>query len=55
MAYRSPLETRIAKVKDRRTRLAYNTEHVVDLETDALVAAVVHGSDLAYPTSVGPA
>ena len=45
-------DARIAKLKDGRTRLAYKPEHVVDLETGAIVAAVVHPADVADPGSV---
>jgi hypothetical protein len=45
-------DARIAKLKDGRTRLAYKPEHVVDLETGAIVAAVVHPADVADPASV---
>ena len=38
-------EARIAKLKDGRTRMAYKPEHVVDLETGALVGVVVHQAD----------
>ena len=38
-------EARIAKLKDGRTRLAYKSEHVVDLETGALVGVAVHPAD----------
>jgi transposase len=38
-------EARIAKLKDGRTRLAYKSEHVVDLETGALVGVAVHAAD----------
>jgi hypothetical protein len=38
-------EARIAKLKDGRTRLAYKSEHVVDLETGALVGVSVHPAD----------
>lgn len=36
---------RIAKLKDGRTRLAYKSEHVVDLETGALIGVSVHPAD----------
>jgi len=49
---RTDHEARIAKLKDGRTRLAYKPEHVVDLETGAIVAAVVHPADVADPASV---
>lgn len=38
-------DARIAKLKDGRTRLAYKSEHVVDLETGALVGVSVHPAD----------
>jgi len=40
-------EARIAKLKDGRTRLAYKPEHVVDLETGAIVGTKVHPADRA--------
>ena len=40
-------DARIAKLKDGRTRLAYKSEHVVDLETGALVGVSVHPADCA--------
>ena len=49
---RTDSDARIAKLKDGRTRLAYKPEHVVDLETGAIVAAVVHAADVAAPASV---
>jgi len=49
---RTDPEARIAKLKDGRTRLAYKPEHVVDLETGAIVAAAVHPADVADPASV---
>lgn len=49
---RTDRDARIAKLKDGRTRLAYKPEHVVDLETGAIVAAVVHPADVAAPASV---
>lgn len=42
---RTDSEARIAKLKDGRTRLAYKSEHVVDLETGALVGVSVHKAD----------
>jgi len=38
-------DSRIAKMKDGRTHLAYKAEHVVDLETEMLVAATVYPAD----------
>lgn len=49
---RTDPDARIAKLKDGRTRLAYKPEHVVDLETGAILAAAVHPADVADPASV---
>ena len=38
-------DARIAKLKDGRTHMAYKPEHVVDLESGAIVSAVVHAAD----------
>jgi len=38
-------DARIARLKDGRTRLAYKPEHVVDLETGAIVSADVFPAD----------
>lgn len=38
-------DSRIAKMKDGRTHLAYKAENVVDLETDLLLAAEVYHAD----------
>lgn len=38
-------EARVARMKDGRTRLAYKTEHLVDLESGAIVAATVNSAD----------
>jgi transposase len=35
-------DARIARLKDGRTRLAYKAEHVVDMETGAVLAATIH-------------
>ena len=45
-------DARIAKLKDGRTRLAYKPEHVVDLETGAIVGVTVHPADRADTDSV---
>ena len=45
-------DARIAKLKDGRTRLAYKPEHVVDLETGAIVGVQVHGADRADTDTV---
>lgn len=38
-------ESRIMKMKDGRTHLSQKAEHVVDLETDMLLAATIHAGD----------
>jgi transposase len=38
-------DARIARLKDGRTRLAYKAEHVVDMETGAVLAAEIHHAD----------
>jgi transposase len=40
-------ESRITRLKDGRTHLAYKAEHVVDLETDLVLAAEIHPADRA--------
>jgi transposase len=45
-------DARIARLKDGRTRLAYKPEHVVDLETGAIVAAEVHSADVGDTASL---
>jgi transposase len=40
-------DARIARMKDGRTHLAYKAEHVVDLETEAIVSAEVYAADQA--------
>ena len=41
----SDADARITKMKDGRTRLAYKAEHVVDLETEAVLAAEIEHAD----------
>ncbi len=38
-------DSRIAKMKDGTTHLAYKAEQVVDVATDLVLAATVHGGD----------
>ncbi len=38
-------DSRIAKMKDGRTHLAYKAEHVVDLDTDLVIAASIYRAD----------
>src|SRR5262249_36339868 len=44
-------ESRIAKMKDGRTHLAYKAEHAVDLKTEAIVSAHVTHADRSDPQS----
>jgi transposase len=44
-------DSRIARMKDGRTHLAYKAEHAVDLESEAIVAATVATADQADPAS----
>ena len=46
-------DSRIAKMKDGRTHLAYKAEHAVDLASEAIVAATVTFADKSDPRS-GP-
>jgi transposase len=41
----SDLDSRIAKMKDGTTHLAYKAEHVVDLQTELILAAPVYPAD----------
>jgi transposase len=45
--WQSPVDedARIAKLKDGRTRLAHKAEHVVDLDSGAIVSAKLHHAD----------
>ena len=38
-------DSRISRMKDGRTHLAYKSEHVVDLETDLMLSATVYHAD----------
>jgi transposase len=38
-------DAKVTKMKDGRTHLAYKAEHAMDLETGAMVAAVIHNAD----------
>lgn len=41
----SDADSRITKMKDGTTHLAYKAEHAVDLDSDLIVAAAVHGAN----------
>lgn len=45
-------DARIARLKDGRTRLAYKSEHVVDMDTGVVVAAEVYTADQADTTTL---
>lgn len=45
-------DSRIAKMKDGRTHLAYKAEHVVDLETEFVLAAELYAADQADPATL---
>jgi transposase len=45
-------DSRIAKMKDGRTHLAYKAEHVVDLETELVLAAEMYTADQADPATL---
>lgn len=45
-------DSRIAKMKDGTTHLAYKAEHVVDLDSEFVLAATVHRADQADPATL---
>lgn len=45
-------ESRIPKMKDGTSHLAYKAEHAVDLKSDLVLAATVHAGDRADPASL---
>jgi len=45
-------DARIAKLKDGRTRLAYKSEHVVDMNTGVVVAAELYAADQGDPATI---
>jgi transposase len=47
-------DSRITKMKDGRTHLAYKAEHVVDLDTELILAAEVYPADTADVDTIGP-
>jgi transposase len=52
--WKSPTDpdSRIAKMKDGRTHLAYKAENVVDLDTELVLAAEVHAADQGDPETL---
>jgi len=47
-------DSRITKLKDGRTHLAYKAEHAVDLDTELILAAEVYHADAADVDTIGP-
>lgn len=47
-------DARIAKMKDGTTHLAYKAEHVVDLKTEAIIAAEIYHADQADSATLIP-
>jgi len=45
-------DSRITKMKDKRTHLAYKAEHTVDVETDLVLSAEVHRADRGDPETL---
>jgi transposase len=52
--WESPVDpdSRIAKMKDGRTRLAYKAEHTLDLESEFVLSAAVHTADQSDQTTL---
>ncbi len=47
-------DSRIAKMKDGRTHLAYKAEHTIDLETELILSAEVYPADQSDGQTIGP-
>jgi len=47
-------DSRITKMKDTRTHLAYKAEHALDLDSEMLLAAEVYHADESDPSTIGP-
>ena len=47
-------DSRITKMKDGRTHLAYKAEHTIDLETELILAAEVYPANEADANTIGP-
>ena len=47
-------DSRIIKMKDSRTHLAYKAEHVIDLDTELILAAEIYKADEADVDTIGP-
>ena len=51
---RTPMRTKITKMKDGRTHLAHKADHAVDLETGAIVGVTVQDADQGDTTTMVP-
>jgi len=47
-------DSRITKMKDGRTHLAYKAEHAIDLDTELILAAKIYPADAADVDTIGP-
>ena len=47
-------DSRITKMKDGRTHLAYKAEHVVNLDTELILAAEIYHANMADVDTIGP-
>jgi len=47
-------DSRIMKMKDKRTHLAYKAEHTIDLDTELILAAEVYHANEADSDTIGP-
>jgi transposase len=47
-------DSRITKMKDSRTHLAYKVEHVIDLDTELILAAEIYPANQADVDTIGP-
>jgi transposase len=47
-------DSRITKMKDGRTHLAYKAEHTIDLETELILAAEIYHANEADAATIGP-
>ena len=50
---RTDPDSRIAKMKDGRTHLAYKAEHAIDLDTEFILAATIHPADRSDAETLG--
>jgi transposase len=53
-ASKTDADARVMRLKDGRTRLAYKAEHVVDMETGAVIAAEIHEATDGDTATIAP-